>query len=229
MRAWIFFISVFFLVCIKQNAQTGTGPDACLWTTLNLEKKFSNNLAVLYTQEFRLRENLSQINLFYSDIGVEYGLIKNLKTSLSYRNIQKVLPEGWVSLRHRITWDLNYKKKFNHLSLHYRNRIQTEYRNIYTSVKGKLPEWFWRQKFTAKYELSKRLTPYAAIEFRYQITDPRNQKDDRAWHRVRYQAGCDYQLDKRKSIGAYYLIQNEFETSDPNELYVLGLELTISF
>jgi hypothetical protein len=203
--------------------------DAGLWATLNVEKKFKEKYSVFYTQEFRLRENFSRVNLFYSEIGLEARPAKFLKVALSYRNIQKNQPDGSYNFRHRFQLDITLKKKFGNFELAYRQRLQRELRDVYSSDKGMLPEWYSRNKFTLKYDFDKPIQPYIAVELRYQISDPRRMDSDGTWHRIRYIGGFDYKVNDKNKLGLYYLVQNEFNVVTPQSIYIVGVEYSYSF
>ena len=202
--------------------------DAGLWTTINVEKKFKNNVSIFLTEEYRRKENFTRTNLFYTDLGVEVRPLNFLKVSLAYRMIEKYLIDNTFSYRHRLMLNITLKDKIGNLSLSYRQRIQAEERNIFSSPNGSIPEWYSRNKFELKYDLNKPVTPYLAIELRYQINDPRNTESNGLWHRRRYVAGIDYKKSDRSTYGLYYLIQNEYNVSAPENLYIIGLEYSLT-
>jgi hypothetical protein len=219
----ILFLSLHFVLPLHAQYD-----DAGLWTTLNVEKKLSSRFHLFLTEEFRLRENFSEINLFYTDVGFGYKPYNFMKVELAYRFIQKKLVTDFYSMRHRFMLDVTLKKKFGEFDLAYRHRLQREVRNINSSENGILPEWYSRNKFTVKYDLQKKYTPYISAEFRYQIDDPRNIESDQTWHRGRYVAGFDYEFDKKNKLGLYYLIQHEWNVSLPENQYVIGVEYSVS-
>lgn len=202
--------------------------DAGLWCTFNLEKQLAKKFNLLLTEEYRIKENFSQNNLFYTDIGAEYKAAKFLKISFSYRNIQKFSNDNVISFRHRLSLNITLKHKFEHFILSYRQRLQSEIRNIYSSDMGAIPEWYSRNKFEVKYDFDKPIVPYAAIEIRYQIVNPRAVNSNGLWHRNRYIAGLNYKLNDKHSFGLYYLIQNEYNVSIPQNQYIIGLEYNLS-
>jgi hypothetical protein len=202
--------------------------DAGLWATFNLDKKLNDKFSLFATEEFRLRENFGRVNLFYTDLGVEYRPAKVLKVALSYRLIEKNLDDDSYSYRHRFMLDITLKKKFGKFVLAYRHRLQREVRNIDTSPNGYLPEWYSRNKFTVKLDLDKKISPYIAAEFRYQISNPRAIESDGLWHRSRYSAGLDYKVNKKNAFGLYYLVQQEYNVSAPQNLYIVGIEYSLS-
>jgi hypothetical protein len=219
----IFFI-LFHKLCIAQ-----TQPDAGMWNTISIEKEISKKFSAGIDEELRLRDNFAQLNLLYTNFGASYKPIKGVKLSLIYRLIEKY--EGTnitFSFRDRLMFDASYKYKLNNWSISYRSRIQAEVRNYYTSRLGKIPEWFWRNKFELKYAINKKFEPYIGAEFRYQIKDPRNPYSDDGWHRLRKFAGIDYNIDNNNSVGIYYLIQTEFGVTNPQNLYILGLQYSLT-
>ncbi len=202
--------------------------DAGMWNTFSVEKKLKNNFSLLFTEEFRLKENFSQINLFYSQAGIGYRPYSFLKIELQYRFIQKKMIDDFYSFRHRLMLDITVKKKYGNWTGSYRHRLQVEERNIYSSDKGAIPEWYSRNKIAVKYDLHKKVTPYLSCELRYQLSDPRNLESDQTWHRGRYVAGMDYELNKKSTFGLYYLIQHEWNVSIPENLYIVGLEYSLT-
>lgn len=203
-------------------------PDAGSWNTFNVDYKLNKKLSGVFTEELRFKENFSRLNLFYTNLGLEYKLSDVLKVAVVYRFIEKYQDDNSFSFRHRIMFDLTLKKKFSKIGFSYRQRIQAEKRNIYSSDIGYLPEWYSRNKFTLKYAPDKLYTPYAAIELRYQFRNPREWQSDNTLHRIRYSLGIDYKINKKSTFGIYYLIQREFNVVNPQNLYIVGLEYSIS-
>lgn len=217
------------LIAFNINGFSQSTNDAGLWTTFNLEKKLKHNVFVFGTEELRLRENFTRLNLLYTDLGVGIRPFKFLKVSLAYRMIDKFIEDNTFSYRHRLMLDISLKSKSGPFTLSYRHRLQAEVRNVYSSAFGSLPEWYSRNKFELKYDINKPVTPYVAVEFRYQINNPRNVEANKLWHRNRYFAGFDYKINDKKSLGLYYMVQQEFNVSAPQNQYIVGLEYSLSF
>ena len=225
MKKFISALIVFILFLSPARAQYY--DDAGMWNTFNVEKKFTSKFYVFLTEEFRLKENFSQINLFYTDVGAGYRPYNFLKAELAYRSVEKHLITGFYSIRHRLMLDITLKKKYGNFELAYRHRLQAEVRNVYSSENGSVPEWYSRNKLSVKYDLHKKYTPYTSCELRYQIDDVRNLESDDTWHRGRYVLGMEYELNKKSTLGLYYLIQHEWNVSIPENLYIIGLEYSL--
>jgi len=221
----LLFIWSFFIPCIAFSQAVN---DAGLWLSVNLEKKLNKRTELFLTQAYRRNDNLMRTNLFYTDIGLSVKPAGFMKISLSYRSVQKYEKEQVFSLRHRVTMDIVFKKKINKITASFRERIQTQVQEVNSSETGRIPQWYTRQKIELKYDLDKPIEPFIAAEFRYQLHDPRNIESDRTWNRARYVAGFDYKMNEKNSCSFFYVIQNSFNVSAPENSYVIGLSYTLS-
>lgn len=224
----IFFVGVLIWTCFAGKAQQSN--DAGMWNTLSIQHSLTKKVNLVIDQEFRLRENYQRINLFYTNIGIDYKYNKFLKISPTYRTIQKKRLDGTYSFRHRLMLDVTVKKKFEKITLSERIRYQAEVQDYYTSRKGKLVEQFLRFKTDIKYAATEKLTPYYSIEFRYQIHAPRGDGPlyDNGFRRVRNVLGVEYEINKKNSINVYYLYQTEFTISTPESIFILGIGYTLT-
>ena len=226
MRSFVNTVAVFFF--ITSSAFSQYYPDAGSWNTISIDKAIKGKFTFLFTEECRLKENFTRLNLFYTNLGIEYKVTKNFKAALVYRWIDKYQDDNTFSYRHRLMLDLTYKHKFGKITASYRQRFQVEERDIYSSENGRNPEWYSRNKIGAKYDLGKPYSPFASVEFRYQFHDPRNIESENTWHRDRYVLGAEYKINSKSSFAAYYLIQREYNVNVPNNLYIVGLEYSLS-
>lgn len=228
MKKYLVIIVLLSLLRLQVVAQVE--KDAGLWTTLTFQKRVTKKVLLVLDQEFRLRENFQRINLFYTNIGVDFKINKYFKLTPSYRAIQKVKLDQTVSHRHRLSLDATLKKKFSKLTLAERVRYQIEVQDFLTSAKGKLPEQYLRFKTDVKYALTNKITPFVSCELRYQIRSWRGNDMfyNNGFHRIRNIAGADYELNYKHSFTVYYLIQNEFDISSKENIYIVGLAYTFS-
>ncbi len=212
------------------KAQSAISKDAGMWSTVSVQKKISKKVSLGFDQEFRLRENYQRINLFYSCPSIAYKVNDNLRVEMSYRAIQKRLLDLSFSHRHRFQFDVNYRFKINYFVVSNRVRYQQEYRDVFTSAKGKIPENFVRFKTEWKVDIHRNYTPYLAVETRYQIHAPRGDMpvSDMGFRRVRYIFGTDFKLKNKDSFGLYYVLQNEFGVMNPEYIYITGIQYTIN-
>jgi len=203
--------------------------DAGMWNTLSFKHKINKKFELLITEEFRLKENYTQVNLTYTDLGLEYSYNKNIKTSIAYRTIQKFQYDNALSYRNRIQWDIGLKKNFGKFGINYRHRLQVEVKDYYTSENGHFNEWFSRHKIGGKYEINNKWSITVSGEYRMQLNDPRSPEYNLRFHRQRYQAGFTYKINSKQDFGMYYLYQNEFAIQNLTDIYILGVEYSIEF
>lgn len=218
---------IYLLFCKPIHAQTN---DLCMWNTFGFEYKLNEKYSFLGTEELRLKENLSTINLLYTNLGFGYKYNSHFKIALVYRNIQKQLKNSTYGFRHRMMLDITYKTKIKEVSFSTRTRLQGEIAYPYASDVWNVSEYYWRQKFEFKYDIpDTQFSPYLGTELRTQFSTP-HIKEFRGFgfSRTRIFAGCDYEINKNNSIGMYYLIQNDFQVNDPTTLYVIGLEYSLT-
>ena len=228
LASFSFLLHLFF--CKTLPAQEN---DFGMWNTLNLEYRINPKFSLVATEEFRLRENLTRINLFYTNLGVSYKPNKHVKISPVYRFIQKGFDDGTFGLKHRLMLDIAYGTKFGIITFTTRTRLQGEIAYPGADKLGYVPEYYWRQKFDFKLNLNaSRFTPYMGTELRIQFFTPHIKEfQGFGFSRIRVYAGCNYDINLKNTVGAYYLIQNDFQVNNPVTLFILGLEysLTLDF
>ena len=205
--------------------------DLCLWSKFNIEKALSSRISVFFNQETRLQENITRPDELYLETSGTLKAGKGLKFSLGYRFSGKYNAEKYYSLgmryHHRTFFDINYKVKSSQFTFLYRSRIQEELKNYYSSDKGKVPEWYWRNKFEAKYRI-RRFEPYIGLEPHFQIRDPRNPLADYSLNRIWIFAGIDITIVKNQILEIYYMIQREWNMPMPVNKYIIGIEYSIN-
>lgn len=224
----IYFLFGLILFCYTIKAQQSN--DAGMWNTITIQHSLTKKINLVVDQEFRLRENYQRINLFYTNIGIDYKYNKFLKITPTYRTIQKKRLDGTYSFRNRLMFDLTFKKKLKKITLSERIRYQAEVQDFYTSKKGKLVEQFLRFKTDLKFAATDKITPYISCELRYQIHAPRGDGPiyDKGFHRIRNVLGVEYEINKKNAVNLYYLYQTEFNISTPETIYILGVGYTLT-
>jgi hypothetical protein len=159
-----------------------------------------------------------------TDLGIEYSVSKKIKAGIHYRFINSN-QENYYSKRHRFYADLSFKQKVSIVSLTLRGRIQEQFTDYYSSETGKIPEWVFRSKFTARFDVNKKYEPYLSAET-YFIVDNAKEKEGFV-SRFRYEAGFVYNFNRVHSINPFVLFQHT-RPDDFNSL-IYGLMYSYSF
>jgi hypothetical protein len=225
-------IGILFLMtlCFSQfvKAQKAVTDDFWFWSTISVDKKISKKWGASFDEELRLFDNASRINLYFTNVGVNYKLTKNFKFALVYRFINKNRDGQPYSKRHRLLFDTYYKTKWNQFGITYRVRFQGQVRDLNSSDKGKYIESYMRHKIDIKYSY-KNFIPYIAAEFRFQFTNPHFNEGDDLWDRERFYIGLDYELNKKNTVGAYGMLQRDMNNERLQRDFVLGIQYSYSF
>ncbi len=172
-----------------------------------------------------MNENFTELGTFFTDIGLTYKISKNFRISGNYRIIEKRRLDDSYSIRHRYYFDLSYREKFKPIVVQYRIRFQSQYKDVYSSSDGMMPEYYLRNKITLKLDLDKKFTPYIYSE----LFTPLNKPDGIYIDNVRYCAGTEYKLNRMHSFDIFYMIQKEYNVPDPWTDYILGIGYNFTF
>lgn len=210
---------------VSASAQT---TDFGMWNTLSINKEFSDKFSVGIDQELRLRDNLSTLNLIYTNVGASYKVTDYFKVSLVYRFVDKHKDDLTWGIRHRGYIDLMFKVKPAKFSIAYRARLQSEWRGTgYDAAFGNIPEVFLRNSLKIGFKATDNIEPYVGTEVRWQIQNPRIPYHETI-DRGRFFVGLNYEINKHNTIGTYYLLQKEVNVIDRETLNIWGLEYTIN-
>ena len=212
------FISLFVLLNGFSFAQT---KDFGIWSQVTLEKKFTPRLSLGLTECIRLNENATQLSTHYSQLALDYVLLKKLSVSFGYRNAQKFTFDEKINYRQRFQLDFIYKIKLQKLKIEFQERFQMQFQNIGRSETGLIPEYYFRTKVTLTYDLEKRITPYCSAEIflnQYKYID-----------NLRFRVGFDYEFNKKNSAKIYYMLDQDVQQNDPLGFYALGFAYKYSF
>ena len=200
--------------------------DFGVWAGVAVNHKFTQNFSATVEEQFRFDHNATAIAQYFTDAGAEYSLSKKFKVSLSYRfanNYKKT----YFSKRHRVSIDLSYKTKISKIQLMLRTRLQEQQADINSSDLGHIPEWYSRNKLTAKLDLDQKYSPYLGVEAFYLISKPGD--DGHFIDKWRYSAGVEYKFNRVHALDVYYLIQRERNVKNPLTDYVAGIGYVFSF
>jgi hypothetical protein len=202
--------------------------DFGMWNTISINKEISDRFTAGIDQEIRFRDNLSTLHMLYTNVGVSYKFSDNFKVAVVYRFIDRHKEDLTWGIRHRIFTDLTFRIKPADFTIAYRARFQAEWRAYgYSGEFGKTPEVFWRNQVKIGYKATKDIEPYAGVEVRWQLQNPRIPYHT-SIDRGRYFAGVNYEINKHNIVGTYFLMQKEVNVINRQSLYIWGLEYTLN-
>ena len=214
-KAWLFLI-FFFLTGFAVMAQVN---DAQLWMSVNLEKKLTPAFSVLFTQEVRLNENMTEAGTIFSEPGVSYRFSKRFKAGMAYRFTLKRRLDDTYERRHGWYIQGFYRESLKPVQLDFRLRYQSRYDDAFTSAEATIPENHFRTKLTLKYDLQKKFEPYIYSETFFQTCTTVSHSFDQ----LRLCAGIEFSFNRKHMVDLHYLFCRAYNVKNPETDYVVGV------
>jgi len=202
----------------------GQIDDVGLWTGVKVTKKVTREFDISVNPEYRFNHDVTTLDAFLADVGLEYEIIKSVRLSLHYRFINSNR-ENYYSKRHRLYADLSYRYKLKDFTFLVRGRIQEQYADINSSEFGKYPVWTIRSKIAVRYDFGEKYVPYVSGELYYLLKDVT--EADKIFTRNRYEAGITYDFNRMHAINPFLLFQHDRITGFNELIYGLGYNLTL--
>ena len=219
-----------------------TVRDFELWTGATVKKSFlEKQLTLGLTQEFRLDDNSTRLDAFFTELEAKYKLENGLSVGGAFRFIRNKKNSGDIN-EGRFNLDLGYKYKFDRLSLSSRLRYQNKNQLGITRDEGDYAVSKFRLRLKAEYNIKNwKLDPYVSAELFYAQT--KNQivyiddvviepiENVNGFEKMRYTIGTNYKINKLISVGGFYRIEQEFKSyplfyNTPATYYIGGVNVT---
>lgn len=198
---------ILLIIASKSVGQIYSYNDAQLWFNLYIEKKLSKKFSAHINQQDRWTENVSQFNFAYADMGFTYKISKNVKVMADYVFTQKRRADESFGTVHQYYGAVIFKKDIRRWRFSYRNLIQWQFNNPYTSYNALTPFFYDRSKFIVKYEANKYFTFYVAEELYVPLNSPQIKGIDRN----RSFAGLFITTYKHQALELYFMHQNRIQ------------------
>ncbi|MCI2082300.1 MAG: DUF2490 domain-containing protein [Bacteroidales bacterium] len=117
------------------------------------------------------------------------------------------------------------------LDISMREQFQATRVNVISSSSSRInPKMYLRSKIKVKYDIPKsKLEPYVSGELYYFLTPPKDYVTK--WTKIRYTAGCEWNIDKRNSIELFYRYARTYDSDDDDydPANVIGIGYALSF
>lgn len=228
--------------CNSSNAQDSTVvQDFEMWTGVTVKKSFlDKKLQLGLTQEFRLNDNSTRMNNFFTELEGKYKIYKGLSVGAAYRFIRNNTKSGYIN-ENRFNLDLGYKYKFDRLSLAARFRYQNKNELGVSKDEGDFPISKFRFRLKGEYNIKNwKLDPYLSAEVFFaqqtyrinyieSIIEPTQVSS--GLEKLRFTIGTSYKINKLISIGGFYRVEQELKSyplfyNTPGRYFIGGLNLT---
>ena len=220
----LFTILLSALMVFPALAQSDFGGDL----SVSLSKKWGKFNAAL-DEELRLQDNFSKWERGATSLSVSYKALPFLKLGaiydLMYSQYEK--KDKWKQeLRQRASLYVSGDVDAGRWNFQLRERYQATFRQ---SKDWQSPKQYLRSRFKAAYDLPhSAFEPYASVEMYYTLFPAK--VADEGINRWRYTAGCEYRLNKKNSLEAYYRF-TQYVTDDKDDAdgHLLGVSFAHKF
>lgn len=203
--------------------------DLASWTSLTLKYKLDKKWTFNLEGQLRTKEDISEVDEYFSELGTSYTLFKGFKLGTGLRYIRENDNVGNIQgyenhLRFNI--DASYKHKINDFSLKYRLRYQNKNELGISTSDGDYAKQNLRFKTSLEYNINNwKLDP----KFSAEIFNRFGKEEENEFSKYRLTLGTEYKLKKTGTIGVFYRIQKELNEDFPEFTNIIGLNYTYTF
>lgn len=212
------------LIIISSYIGYSQNSDLANWTTIGLEYKLNEKFSFQLEEQVRLKENISQIDEYFTEISTEYDLTKYFSIGAGARYIRENDTEGKIQGyedHFRFQVDAAFKHKIDQFSLKYRLRYQNKNELGVSTSEGDYANQHIRFKTSIGYNIKGwKLDP----EFSAELFNHFEKNEKNGFDKYRISIGTDYDLKKYGKINLYYQYEKDLNNSNPSILNVIGLK-----
>lgn len=219
----ILFFTASLLTIHTLSAQDDLGSSL----SADITKRIIPGLNLSLEEDFRLRDNLSEIDRFSTTLELSYKPWKFLKLGGAYNLINyNHETKGW-EVRHRYYFFATGSYRINRFTVSLRERFQSTYRvGVKETSKRANPKLYLRSRLEVEYDIRNcKFEPFASVELYNTLNDPQGNK----MNKLKYTAGSKYKLNKRNSLQLYYRYVNFKDDDEGNGKHMIGLGYSYKF
>jgi opacity protein-like surface antigen len=221
-------IAVLTLICLLIAPQIwAQDEDFGTQTGIDITKKILPGLNFTLGEEFRTRDNLKTADRWSTDLGLSYKVIPYLTLGGGYDFIRyNHATKGWET-RNRYYFFATGQYKFSNFKLSLRERFQSTNRvGVKETDTRANPKLYLRHRLQLEYDIpDSKFSPFVSTELYETLNDPTGN----SLNKLRYTAGCDYDINKRNSLELFYRYTNFKDDDDYSGRHVIGLGYSFKF
>jgi len=210
-------VLLFFMGAADLHAQV---KDFLSWWELGLNKELSDRLDLDGELEQRFQNNSLQYGRTLTTLGASYDLLDFLKVSGGARMIFLLDGEQQVNLRYRFHLDLTGSYELSGFDCSLRTRLQYGFDELQVLRYFSLNSTVNRNRLkVSRHIFGTRIECFASLESFHGA----NKEQQWLIFAMRYSAGARYSLNFRSRLSLRYILEDEFNVTNPKQLHVLVL------
>ncbi len=210
---WVFSFLMFISLSVVNIYAVGLAYDDELWTEFKITSSISKRFDFKLRQQIRFNNRVTKYKSALTDIGFKYKISKYFRFSALYR--LKRYPHKTQHGFH-----LNFYSKIDYKKFEFTHRLR--YQKKYGINRDKD---YARNKLTLEYKISSKFKSFTASEIYYRAFYDRGDRFDK----VRFYLGGKYEIDKKRAVKLYYLLQREFNSKNPVQANIIGVAYSVGF
>lgn len=218
----------FLLLSTISLAQEGN-KDWASWSSIGIDYKLNKKWTFGLEEQFRLKEDFSAVDEYFTQLSAEYKLFKGFKLGAAIRYIRENDNQGNVQgyeNHFRFQFDAKYKHEINNLEIGYRLRYQNKNELGVSYDEGDYTKTNIRFKTSLKYNFSNwKLDP----KFSAEIFNKFQEDEENGFSKYRLTLGTDYKIKNFGELGIFYRYEKELNEDYPDVNNIIGVKYTYSF
>lgn len=201
--------------------------DFQVWTNIEAEMPVNKRVMVHVQQQTRFIENASTYGYSYFDLGGLYRITRNLRFTFNYIYVDKKRFDPSFSYRHQFEGYFTYRKKIGKFVFFDRLLSDMQFKDYNADPQGnRLRDFYVRNKFTIRYKLPYKFTPYIAEETYYKFDGMYYEK---GFNRVRLFGGLLYNLTDLWLAELFYMVEINHDAKIPSNNFILSVGVVRTF
>ena len=227
-KQFLYFCAALFF-CISSVSFAQTNTDFETWSSINLEIKLHKKLNLELEEQLRLKENSSETDQYFTQIGFSYQLPKNFEIGGGLRYAKKNdntgKKQGYESFfRYHI--DLAYKHKQKRFDFKHRLRFQNKNEIGVSEAEGDFANKNLRLKSSVSYNVRNwKLDP----KFSAEIFNRSHEGKESGFHKYRLTLGSQYKFQNLGQIDLFFRLEQSLNAVLAKSTKIIGFRYTYAF
>ncbi len=216
---------ILMLLLVVNSVDAQISNDLEGWSAVELNLKATKKLSFSVAEHLRFRNDISTVKNYFTQIKVNYEILKNLELGAGVRYITKnddVGGQQGYDPFFRYQFDAAYRHKIEKVDLFFRLRYQNKNQLGRSESEGDVAKEFIRTRFGVGYKIKPlKLTLRVFAEH---FNQPTNSKIEQNETRMRYTLKLNRRFKKIGAFTVFYGIQNNSVGDVKTKKSFLGLK-----
>ena len=216
---------ILMLLLVVNSVDAQISNDLEGWSAVEIDLKATKKLSFSIAEHLRLRNDITSIKSYFTQLKVNYEVLKKFELGAGVRYITKnddVGGQQGYDPFFRYQFDAAYRHKIEKLGLFFRRRYQNKNQLGRSESEGDIAKEFIRTRFGVGYKIkSLKLT---LTVFAEHFNQPNNSKIEQNETRMRYTLKLNRRFKKIGAFTVFYGIQNNSIGDVKTKKSFLGLK-----